>query len=283
MTTITTHLCTIQHLFCKDCILQYAESQIFGLGNFGIDQETQKNALEIKCCDVGGCKSGFSNAHLRNTFPKKTWEKYSELQTTVQIQQAGLLNNVYSCQKCGYQAEVPETQMVFECPVQDCQFSSCKKCGKASHIPLRCEEVTQQKRQDDGRLKIEEALSKAKMRVCPRCKTKFLKSDGCNRMTCRCGLKICYMCNTTLDETYFHFCQTPNCDHSSCGMCSLYTDDEEDDAQAMRDAGIAAKKEYEEDMQENIGKAATMNVQLDVDQIMHDSSQQQQQKRQRRR
>mmetsp|Transcript_51298 Transcript_51298/g.58125 ORF Transcript_51298/g.58125 Transcript_51298/m.58125 type:complete len:839 (-) Transcript_51298:69-2585(-) len=264
------------HLFCRDCIIQYAESQIFGSGNLGIDQETKKPALEIKCCDSGGCKSGFGDKQLQNALPRKIWEKYLELQTTAQIQQAGLLGNVSTCPKCGYQAELAETQMVFECPVQDCQFSSCKKCGKASHIPLRCEEVAQQKRQDDGRLKIEEALSEAKMRICPRCKKKFIKSDGCNRMTCACGMKICYMCNTSLDATYSHFCQTPHCDHSSCGKCKLYTNDEEDDAQAMRDAGLAAKKEYEENIQKEGGKGATTKVQLDVDQIMHDPSQRRQ-------
>jgi hypothetical protein len=258
-----------------DCILQYVESQVFGSGNLGIDKETKKPALEIKCCDGGGCNSGFRDEHLQKVLPKKLWEKYSELQTTAQIQRAGLLGNVSTCPKCGYQAELAETQMVFECPVQDCQFSSCKKCGMESHIPLRCEEVVKQKRQDNGRLKIEEALSEAKMRVCPSCKKKFIKSDGCNKMTCACGMKLCYVCNTPLAKgnPYLHFCQTPHCDHSTCGKCKLYTNDEEDDEQAMREAGLTAKKEYEEDLQKEGGGEATAKVQLDVDQIMHDPSQ----------
>ena len=153
-------------MFCRDCIIQYVESQVFGSGNLGIDLETKKPALEIKCCDSDGCTSGFRDINLMKVLPTKTWEKYNELQHTVQVQRAGLLGKLSTCPKCGYQAELAQTQMIFECPVQDCRFSSCKKCGKASHIPLRCEEVAQQKRQDDGRLKIEEALSEAKMRVC---------------------------------------------------------------------------------------------------------------------
>jgi hypothetical protein len=88
-------------------------------------------------------------------------------------------------------------------------------------------------------------------------------------------MKLCYVCNTPLAKgnPYLHFCQTPHCDHSTCGKCKLYTNDEEDDEQAMREAGLTAKKEYEEDLQKEGGGEATAKVQLDVDQIMHDPSQ----------
>ena len=270
-------------MFCRDCILQYVESQVFGSGNLGIDKETKKPALELKCCEGGGCNSGFRDDNLKKILPQKTWEKYSELQAAAQIAQAGL-GECSTCPKCGYQALIPETQMIFECPVVDCQFVSCKKCGKKAHIPLRCEEVRQQERQDEGRLKIEEALSEAKMRTCPKCKKKFIKSDGCNKMTCACGMKLCYVCRSPLDKInnpYSHFCQIPHCDHSSCGKCKLYSNDAEDDAQAMREAGIAAKEEFETRLKKENGGEVAGNVQLDVDQIMHDPSQPQQQQKPR--
>lgn len=177
--------------------------------------------------------------------------------------------------------------MIFACPVQECQFESCKLCGKESHIPLRCEEYANQRKQDDGRLKIEEALSDAKMRKCPRCNKKFIKSDGCNKMTCACGMKICYVCNEPLNKMknpYSHFCQAPHCDHSNCGKCKLYTNNEEDDLQAMKDAGLAAKKEFEEILQkEKGGKDLIGKIQLDVDQIMNVQSYAQNQTQRRNR
>jgi hypothetical protein len=212
---------------------------VFGAGSLGIDRRTKKPATEILCCS-GDCTSGFQDIVLKKVLPTKTWEKYCELQHIAVAERAGLGEDMSSCSKCGFRAYVPETQMLFECPVKDCMFVSCKKCGREPHIPLRCDEVVQ-KRQDEGRLKIEEALSEAKMRTCPKCKQKFIKESGCNKvrspdwmkvvmearwiffkkshpldcwmplhkMTCRCGLNLCYVCRSPLenDKPYSHFCQ----------------------------------------------------------------------------
>lgn len=168
-------------MFCSECIQQYVESQVFGSGSLGIDRRTKKPATEILCCS-GDCTSGFKDIFLKSVLRAKTWEKYCELQHIAVIEQAGLGEEMSSCSKCGFRAHVPESQILFECPVKDCLFVSCKKCGKEPHIPLRCEEVVQQTRQDEGRLTIEEALSDAKMRTCPECKQKFIKESGCNKV-----------------------------------------------------------------------------------------------------
>jgi TRIAD3 protein (E3 ubiquitin-protein ligase RNF216) len=172
-----------------------------------------------------------------------------------------------TCPKCGFQADVPETQMIFQCPIEDCQYVSCRKCGKEPHIPYKCDEVTKLKRQDEGRLKVEEAISCAKIRTCPKCKTSFVKTDGCNKMTCRCGLKLCYICRQPVpkQDPYSHFCQTPHCDHKKCGRCTLYSNDKEDDERAMRDAGVDAAEEYREELLKGDGSA---DVKINVDQIL---------------
>lgn len=255
------------HLFCVDCIRSYAESQIFSSGNLGVDKNTKKPALHLLCCHSSGCQSPFQDAHLQKALPEKTLQKYNELQFRAQVDQAGLGQDLCTCPKCGFQVDLPETQMILKCPVEDCQFESCKKCGKESHIPYKCDEVAKLKRQDEGRLKVEEAISQAKIRTCPKCKKSFIKSDGCNKMVCPCGLKLCYICRQPVPKQnpYSHFCQVPHCNHKTCGKCTLYSNNEEDDARAMREAGIDAAEEYRSELL--TGEGAT-DVQINVDSIL---------------
>lgn len=135
--------------------------------------------------------------------------------------------------------------MIFRCPVGDCAYESCRKCGEDPHIPLSCDEVA---RKTNGRLKVEEAISQSRIRTCPKpgCKKKFVKESGCNKMTCACGALSCYICRQLISPKvgYNHFCTTPLCDHSRCGKCVLYSNWEQDDERAMRDAGVNAAEEF---------------------------------------
>jgi hypothetical protein len=56
----------------------------------------------------------------------------------------------------------------------------------------------------------------------------MVKSDGCNKMTCACGQKFCYVCRKVVVD-YAHFCQAPHCQHikgdKKCKGCPLWTKD----------------------------------------------------------
>lgn len=133
--------CTnVGHLFCIDCIKAFTENLIFGNGNLGVDKESKKLAIELQCFHGDGCNSGFSRYCLQKALPTKSMEKYDEVQCEISIKLAGL-TDMCSCPKCGFQADVPSGQKVFQCPVAKCLYSSCRECGEASHIPLRYVEL----------------------------------------------------------------------------------------------------------------------------------------------
>ena len=96
-----------------------------------------------------------------------------------------------------------------------------------------------------GRLTVEEAITAAKVRHCPSCKKSFIKESGCNKITCSCGIKVCYLCQKKIND-YSHFCQKAHCTHKDCNGCPLYTKAEEDDLRAMREAGLAAAEQVKE-------------------------------------
>jgi TRIAD3 protein (E3 ubiquitin-protein ligase RNF216) len=175
-----------------------------------------------------------------------------------------------SCPKCEFQAVLPPEEMIFRCPVEDCGFESCRKCGEEPHIPLKCEEV-EKKHETKGRLKVEEAISAAKIRTCPRCAKKFVKETGCNKMTCACGAWVCYICRQEIPKHigYGHFCRKPHCEHKKCSKCVLYTNAEEDDARAMREAGIRAAEAVRE---ETSVRNDSSQVSIDVDSILKNPS-----------
>ena len=83
------------HLFCIGCIKGYAESQIFSVGNLGIDKNTKKPALELLCCHGDGCRSGFHEEHLQKALPFKTLEKYTQMQFQIAVEAAGLGDNIW--------------------------------------------------------------------------------------------------------------------------------------------------------------------------------------------
>ena len=231
--------CRSGHLFCMECVRKHTESRVFGIGNFGsvgvgVQHRQQGNinnrkrsgedntqALEIICM-ASDCVSGFDDRALSKALPKKVLERYNELRYKANIESANM-SDVSTCPKCNFTAaivnnhaafhpsvQLPPTQLLFHCP--QCHFKSCRLCHEEYHPHIaRCDLVESQT-ETSGRNKVEEAMTSALIRVCPRvnCRKKFLKTDGCNKMTCPCGCYVCNVCRVEIPAkvAYNHFCQT---------------------------------------------------------------------------
>ncbi|KAJ2901972.1 hypothetical protein MKZ38_001162 [Zalerion maritima] len=108
----------------------------------------------------------------------------------------------------------------FTCLSPACGRSSCLSCQKQWADIHVCNESALIKL----RTKVEQEMSLAIKRVCPKCNTSFVKSSGCNKLTCPCGYKMCYVCRKDIggwQEGYSHFCQhfRPEGDGSKCQSC----------------------------------------------------------------
>ena len=145
------------------------------------------------------------------------------------------------CPQCEFQAELPMSEKIFRCPAVGCYFESCRYCGEEPHLPLKCSEAKETKK-SVSRRKIEEAMTAARVRECPDCGNRFYKVEGCNKITCKCKAKICYVCRKKIED-YTHFCQKFNCKHKNCGKCPLYTNSIKDDRLAVKKAGESASKQ----------------------------------------
>ena len=112
------------------------------------------------------------------------------------------------------------------------------------------------------RTQVEQAMSMAIKRVCPRCNTSFVKTAGCNKLTCPCGYKMCYVCRKDIGGTpgepgggngpdvgYRHFCDhfRPEGDArqcTKCNKCSLW--EAEDTDEVLRQAKAQAEQRWRE-------------------------------------
>ncbi|PSS02335.1 hypothetical protein BD289DRAFT_359891 [Coniella lustricola] len=139
----------------------------------------------------------------------------------------------------------------FNCQSPACGKASCLNCGKAWQDIHVCHESSLVAL----RTQVEQAMSMAVKRVCPRCNASFVKTAGCNKMTCQCGYKMCYVCRRDIggqegdDAGYQHFCQhfRPQGDGSpckSCNKCNLWQ--KEDTDAVLQKAKEDAERKWKE-------------------------------------
>ncbi|KAI6108854.1 hypothetical protein EV401DRAFT_400618 [Pisolithus croceorrhizus] len=183
--------CPDGHLFCKSCMTSYSSS-LLGEHN-----------PNIVCMDQSGCKLPFSESELKRLLSSKMLELYERVKQRKEIAAAGL-ENLEECPFCEYKCVIDnEMEKLFRCGNARCGAVTCRGCKKLEHIPRSCKEA------EDWclymRHHVEEAMTRALVRNCPKCQTAFIKEQGCNKMVCPyCCAVSCYTCHQIIDG-YEHF------------------------------------------------------------------------------
>jgi len=142
----------------------------------------------------------------------------------------------------------------FVCQNKACARPSCISCSKAWTDIHICHESSLLAL----RTQVELAMSLAIKRTCPRCNTSFVKSSGCNKLTCVCGYQMCYVCRKDIGngEGYRHFCEhfRPNGGRGckECTKCDLYRC--EDDEVVVKKAKEDAERKWLEKEGTDLGE-----------------------------
>jgi len=238
--------CFEGHLFCSDCINQYVNSIVGG----GLN-------ANLTCISGESCYEGFPRGQLEVMVDLKVLAALEEraMEESIRMAVVGDAECLIQCPHCIYKVFMPDqSDQVLLCQNPVCMKQTCRFCQEEwndDHIGVSCEDL-EKKDEAKIRKKAEEEMTKALLRICNSCQTPLLKSEGCNKMTCRCGAKMCYICRAPIQE-YSHFCQhmrVPGrgCEAMqglSCGKCSLWSNPEEDDRRAMEEIRLKAEKEKE--------------------------------------
>jgi len=232
--------CAEGHLFCTDCIKKYVEEAVYASGQ-----------TTVHCLDQSGCKANFPMDQLERAVPAHQLQKIFARLADLDIKKAGL-ENIHQCPHCDFQMEISNPdEKLFVCRNPECGMETCLLCKEPNHIPLRCEEV-EKKDVTDYRKKVEEAMTESLVRTCPKCKAKFFKTEGCNKMTCSCGAYVCYVCRKQISHKngYSHFCshdrnprEFGKC--AECGKCFLFLKSTESaDQELVEQAKVAATEQF---------------------------------------
>ncbi|XP_009319026.1 PREDICTED: E3 ubiquitin-protein ligase RNF216 isoform X1 [Pygoscelis adeliae] len=232
--------CADGHLFCKECLIKYAQEAVFGSGK-----------SELSCME-GSCTCSFPTSELEKVLPENILCKYYERKAEEEVA-AACADELVRCPFCNFPALLDSDVKRFSCPNPRCRKETCRKCQGLwkEHMNLTCEQLAEK---DDikYRTSIEEKMTAARIRKCHKCGTGLIKSEGCNRMSCRCGAQMCYLCRAAING-YDHFCQhprSPGAPCQDCAKCSLWTDPTEDDEKIIQEI----QKEAEEEQRKKNGE-----------------------------
>ncbi|KAF8300413.1 hypothetical protein DL93DRAFT_2122285 [Clavulina sp. PMI_390] len=222
--------CPEAHLFCMDCARRTAEEAI---GN---------RKVELLCMDQSGCKAAFPFSEVQRFLPEKNFILWERIKAEKSLEQAGI-DGLESCPFCPYSVVIEnEEEKLFRCENEDCMAVSCRKCKKLDHLPKSCKEM-EEDRGLDARHVIEEAMTAALTRRCPKCNNPFVKTDGCNKMTCpSCRTLSCYLCRESING-YDHFDSSRGTKRNG-GKCRLWDAIEQRGHDEVAAAARAALAKY---------------------------------------
>eukprot|EP00092_Neocalanus_flemingeri_P046553 GFUD01052404.1.p1 GENE.GFUD01052404.1~~GFUD01052404.1.p1 ORF type:complete len:647 (-),score=285.05 GFUD01052404.1:100-2040(-) len=219
-------MCEAGCMFCRDCVRRGAEVQI-------------GDSKSIISCLIT-CGEDIPLAVLQLVLPAAMFSKLVQRRQLEEVQAAGL-EDLVQCPACSFATIMPDPEdKVIICGNQECGKHTCRICGEESHVPLSCDEV-----EKDGevvaRTNLEDAMTKAMVRECVKCKKRYFKDEGCNKMQCECGQSMCYLCRKPVANDYTHFYAQGA--SPAKGKCPLWSDNTNlHKAEVMKAAEEAKKK-----------------------------------------
>jgi TRIAD3 protein (E3 ubiquitin-protein ligase RNF216) len=210
-----------KHVFCKECIKGYIESGI------------SDNKSNINCMINQDCNGIYTLDNIQKCITdEKTLNQLNDIiQINDSIEMSKILDNYYTCPFCQKYGCIADNIQYIEC--KRCNKEWCTLCKMEKHGEFKCGKINDKKNIDAIRQIVSETLTNALTHKCPKCSTKYIKEDGCNKMTCpTCGSYSCYICNILIKpidgKYYYHFIGSGSYDKKNGSSCPLYNGTSQD-------------------------------------------------------
>ncbi|KAL8175090.1 UNVERIFIED_CONTAM: hypothetical protein K2H54_012838 [Gekko kuhli] len=108
--------CTDGHLFCKECLIKYAQEAVFGSGK-----------SELSCME-GSCTCSFPTSELEKVLPENILRKYYERKAEEEVA-AACADELVRCPYCNFPALLDKEVKRFSCPNPRCRKDTSLTSG----------------------------------------------------------------------------------------------------------------------------------------------------------
>ena len=178
------------HSFCGACIGRYVSDKV-GEGLVGVSQ--------LICPDTA-CKAALNPHDVHSILMSHTadganlWQRFDEFRLRGAVEKAKAGRHCPG-KGCGYMFEWEQDGNEFKCP--RCKGSFCLKCSTGWHAGEDCASAAARRRAEagtDGDEDLAKYAKKEGLKSCPSCSNLVARIDGCNALTCRCGIIFCWSC-----------------------------------------------------------------------------------------
>jgi hypothetical protein len=183
------------HSYCSGCLKHFLTS--------AVDNKT----FPLVCIgNAATCNAPIAIPFIRRFLPMQTFHNLIEAAFHTYLEQHQRELKYCRTPDCKqiYRPRTDKTTAL-QCPA--CFSTICPSCDEEAHAGISCEEQRLHRDPTEQDRLNEELATSCGYKKCPTCGAIIEKTEGCNRMTCRCGAHICWKCLAVFQsggETYDH-------------------------------------------------------------------------------
>eukprot|EP00743_Colponemidia_sp_Colp-15_P000142 GILK01000164.1.p1 GENE.GILK01000164.1~~GILK01000164.1.p1 ORF type:complete len:492 (-),score=63.48 GILK01000164.1:91-1485(-) len=169
------------HIMCNECNGQYLLNKIVS------------GEMSSMICPDTSCREPLPSSYVEAHVSDELFQKYTRFKKNLQLEKDP---NVRWCPTpdCGTALTGSMKKPRLKC--SKCEAETCFICSHKWHPNRTCDQVV-----DQG---YNEWAKGKDVQMCPRCRVRVLKDEGCNHMTCsRCGYQWCWLCRSKYSRLHF--------------------------------------------------------------------------------
>lgn len=185
-----------EHIYCSACLRHYILSTL------------ENHSFPLKCMGDGAtCAKPLSIPLIRRFLPPQRFLQLLETAFTSYIEKNPEVFKYCNTPACSQVYRATTAPQELQCP--SCFSEVCTACCDESHTGMTCAERGALKDTSVQERLLETWAIENNARKCPSCRVLVQKTEGCNHMSCKCGVHFCWICTEAFDagSIYSHMTQ----------------------------------------------------------------------------